>query len=54
MPEGAAFMRSIGIVTIPVIEAPMDLDAVLDAGTDPIQRAAERAAALVELAGSLG
>jgi glycerate kinase len=54
VPEGAAFMRSIGVVTIPVIEAPMDLDAVLEAGTDPIHRAAERAAALVELAGSLG
>jgi glycerate kinase len=53
MPEGAEFMHSIGVVTMPVTERPMSLEEVLAAGTDPISRAAERAAALIELGGSL-
>lgn len=54
LPEGVDFMRSIGVITLPVTERLMRLDEVLAAGTAPITRAAERAAAIVELAGGLG
>ena len=49
MPEGARFMHGIGVITIPVTERPMSLEQVVAAGTAPIVRAAERAAALVDL-----
>lgn len=52
-PEGADFMHSIGVVTVPVIERPMSLEECVAAGTAPIARAAGRAAALVELGGIL-
>lgn len=51
-PEGAEFMHSIGVVTMPVTEQPMTLEEVVAAGTAPIARAAARAASLVDLAGS--
>ena len=53
-PDGAAFMHSIGVVTMPVTERPMTLEECVAAGTPPIARAAGRAAALVELGGELG
>ncbi len=53
-PEGWEFMQSLGVVTMPVIEQPMNLAEVAAAGTAPIARAAGRAAAMVELAGGLG
>lgn len=53
-PEGAAFMHDRGVVTMPVVERPMNLEEVIAAGTAPIARAAERAARLVDLAGRLG
>jgi len=49
MPEGARFMHGIGVITIPVTERPMSLEQVAAAGTAPIARAAERAAALLDL-----
>ena len=52
-PEGAAFMHDRGVVTMPVVERPMNLEEVIAAGTAPIARAAERAARLVDLAGRL-
>jgi glycerate 2-kinase len=52
-PEGAAFMHDRGVVTMPVVERPMNLEEVIAAGTTPIARAAERAARLVDLAGRL-
>jgi len=52
-PEGAEFMHSIGVITMPVTERPMSLDEIVAAGTAPIARAAGRAAAIVELAGGL-
>jgi glycerate kinase len=52
-PEGAEFMRSIGAVTMPVTERPMSLEECVAAGTAPIARAAGRAAALVDLGGTL-
>ena len=51
---GAEFMHGIGVVTMPVVERPMHLDDVVQAGTVPIARAARRAAALIEMAGTLG
>jgi glycerate kinase len=53
-PEGAEFMHSIGVVTMPVTERPMTLEEVVAAGTAPIARAAARAASLVDLGGDLG
>ena len=53
-PDGAAFMHSIGVVTMPVTERPMTLEECVAAGTPPIARAAGRAAALVDLGGELG
>jgi glycerate kinase len=52
-PEGAAFMHGLGVVTMPVTERPMALEECAAAGTPPIVRAAERVAALLELAWSL-
>jgi glycerate kinase len=51
--EGARFMHSMEVVTMPVIERPMSLDEVMAAGTAPIARAAGRAAAMVDLGGTL-
>jgi glycerate kinase len=53
-PEGAEFMHSIGVITMPVTERPMSLEEIEAVGTAPIARAAERAASLVALAGELG
>ena len=47
--EGAEFMRRMGVVTMPVVESPMSLDEVAAAGTDPIERAAGRAATMIEM-----
>ncbi len=52
-PEGAAVMAGLGAVSLPVIERPMSLDEVRAAGVAPIERAAERAARLLDLAGRL-
>jgi glycerate kinase len=52
-PEGAEFMHSIDVVTMPVTERPMSLEECVAAGTAPIARAAGRAATLVDLAGEL-
>jgi glycerate 2-kinase len=51
--EGAHFMRGMGVITFPVTERPMSLEEVVVAGTAPIVRAAERAAALVDLGAGL-
>jgi len=53
-PEGAEFMHSIGVITMPVTERPMSLEEIEAVGTAPIARAAERAASLVALAAELG
>ncbi len=53
-PEGAEFMHSIGVITLPVTERPMSLEECRAAGIAPIARAAGRAAWLVELGGMLG
>jgi glycerate kinase len=53
-PDGAEFMHSIGVVTMPVTERPMTLEEIVAAGTPPIARAAARAASLIDLAGHLG
>jgi glycerate kinase len=52
-PEGADFMHSIGVITMPVTERPMSLQECIAAGTTPISRAAGRAASLVGLGGEL-
>jgi glycerate kinase len=49
MPEGARFMHGMDVITVPVTERPMSLEQVVAAGTGPIIRAAERAAALLSL-----
>ncbi len=52
-PEGAEFMHAMDVVTVPVTERPMSLDEVKAAGTAAIERAAQRVAALIDLAGEL-
>jgi glycerate kinase len=52
--EGAEFMHGMGVVTMPVTERPMTLAECAAAGTAPIERAATRAAALIDMAGGLG
>lgn len=52
-PEGAEFMHSMGVITMPVTERPMSLEECVAAGTAPIARAAGRAALLVDLGGTL-
>jgi glycerate 2-kinase len=47
--EGAGFMGSIGVVTVPVTEGPMTLEDCAAAGTAPIERAAGRVAALIDV-----
>ncbi len=54
MPEGAEFMHSIGVVTMPVVERPMTMYEIAAAGTAPIVRAAARTASLVGLGSELG
>jgi glycerate 2-kinase len=48
-PEGAAVMRELGAISLPVAEGPMSLAECQAAGTAPIARAAERVAGLVSL-----
>jgi glycerate kinase len=52
-PEGAEFMHSMGVITMPVTERPMSIEECVAAGTAPIARAAGRAALLVDLGGTL-
>jgi glycerate kinase len=52
-PEGSEVMAGLGAISLPVIERPMSMDEVRDAGVAPIERAAERAARLIDLAGGL-
>jgi glycerate kinase len=52
-PEGSAVMAGLGAVSLPVIERPMSFDEVRAAGVAPIERSAERAARLLDLAGRL-
>ena len=52
-PEGAAVMRDLGAVSVPVTEAPMRLAECLAAGSAPIERAAERVAELLSLSADL-
>lgn len=51
--EGWAFMQRMGVVTMPVVEEPMSLDEVAAAGTDPIERAASRAATIIDIGAML-
>jgi hypothetical protein len=51
--SGAAPSAGLGAVTLPVVERPMSLDEVRAAGVAPIERSAQRAARLIDLAGSL-
>ena len=52
-PEGAEFMHSMGVITMPVTERPMTLYEIAAAGTAPIARAAGRAASLLDLGSTL-
>ncbi len=45
-PEGEAALRGVGAISIPVIEAPMTVEAAMSAGAAPLERAAERVARL--------
>ena len=49
-PEGAEFLGRLGVVVMPVTEAPMSVAECAAAGTAPIARAAERVARLINLA----
>ena len=52
-PDGARFLTDLGVIAIPVIEAPMSVEECAAAGTAPIARAAERTGRLISLAGQL-
>lgn len=44
--EGEAALRGVGATSLPVIEAPMTVEAAMSAGAAPLERAAERVARL--------
>jgi glycerate kinase len=48
-PEGSAVLLELGAVAVPVVEAPISVEAAMAAGAAPIERAAERVARLVHL-----
>ena len=48
-PEGIAALAELGAIVVPVIEQPMTVEEAMAAGTDPLIRAAERAARLTSL-----
>lgn len=50
-PEGATFMGQLGAIVMPVTEAPMTMEEIAAAGTGPIERAAERVADVINMAG---
>lgn len=50
--EGAAVLAAVGAVGIPVSEGPTTVDAAMAAGPGPLERAAERTAQLIGLAGA--
>ena len=52
-PEGATFLNDMGVIVMPVTEAPMSVEECAAAGTAPISRAAERVAQVIDLAGTL-
>jgi len=52
-PEGSAFLHDMGVIVVPVTEAPMTIEGIGAAGTGPISRAAQRVADIVNLAGTL-
>jgi glycerate kinase len=52
--EGAAVMRRLGVLTVPVVERPMNFEEVVAQGTAPLSRAAGRVAQMLDLAAVLG
>ncbi len=48
-PEGIEALAAVGAVVVPVVEAPMTLEAAMAAGTEPLERCAERVARLVSI-----
>jgi len=49
--EGEAVLRDAGAVSFPVIEGPTTIEAAMDAGSAPLERAAERVARFWSMAG---
>ncbi|MBA3307621.1 MAG: glycerate kinase [Chloroflexi bacterium] len=47
--EGIAALASLGVVVVPVTEAPISVEAQMAAGVGPLERAAERASRLVTI-----
>ncbi|MBA3958826.1 MAG: glycerate kinase [Chloroflexi bacterium] len=47
--EGIAALAALGVVVVPVTEAPISVEAQMAAGVAPLERAAERAARLVSI-----
>ncbi len=52
--EGIQALATVGTVVVPVVERPVSLEEAIAAGAAPIERAAERAARLLDLAAALG
>jgi glycerate kinase len=48
-PEGSAVLLELGAVAVPVVEAPISVEAAMAAGAAPIERAAERVARVISL-----
>jgi len=51
-PEGSAALLDLGAIAVPVVEAPISIEAAMAAGAAPIERAAERVARLMTLTNS--
>ena len=50
---GAAALLELGAIAIPVVEAPQSIEQAMSAGPAPLERAAERAARVLSLGGTL-
>jgi glycerate kinase len=48
-PEGSAALHELGAIAVPVVDAPIALEAAMAAGAAPIERAAERVARLLSV-----
>jgi glycerate kinase len=53
LPEGIEALRPFGAIAVPVVERLMTLEEAIAAGTDPLQRAGARIAALVSVGATL-
>ena len=53
-PDGIEALRPLGAVVVPVVERPQTVEVAMAAGSEPLERCAERIARLVDLGGRRG